>query len=141
VINEILWVVSIIFFCIVEASTAGLVSIWFAGGALAALISSMLGANVYLQILIFLIVSGGLLVAMRKVALKSFRIGKEKTNTDRFIGQEIIITETVDNKSQTGKAKINDVEWKVKSDTGEIIQNGETVRICRIEGVKLVVNK
>jgi len=94
-----------------------------------------------LQILIFLIVSGGLLVAMRKVALKSFRIGKEKTNTDRFIGQEIIITETVDNKSQTGKAKINDVEWKVKSDTGEIIQNGETVRICRIEGVKLVVNK
>ncbi len=139
--NEILWLVLVVIFCIVEASTAGLVSIWFAGGALIALISAIAGVNIYVQTLLFLLSSALLLFLLRKIAINSFKFKNEKTNTDRLIGQEVVITETVDNRGQIGKAKINDVEWKVKSESGDVIQKGETATVCKIEGVKLIVSK
>ncbi|MEE0944198.1 MAG: NfeD family protein [Clostridia bacterium] len=140
-IDSICWVVAIIVFAAVEAGTAMLVSIWFAGGSLAALIASLLGSGVYVQVLVFLVVSALCLFALRKAAFKNMKTGNGKTNLDRIIGQEIIITETVDNINRQGAADINDVKWKVKSETGEVISAGETATVTDIEGVKLVVRR
>lgn len=140
-IESICWVVAIVVFTAVEAGTAVLVSIWFAGGSLAALIASLLGANLYVQILVFLVVSAVCLLALRKVAFKNMKERNGKTNLDRIIGETVTVTETVDNLTRQGKAYINDVEWKVKSETGEVIEAGATVTVTDIEGVKLVVKK
>ncbi|MBQ7793044.1 MAG: NfeD family protein, partial [Clostridia bacterium] len=89
----------------------------------------------------FLVVSALCLFALRKAAFKNMKKGKGKTNLDRIIGQEIIVTETVDNTKNSGTAKINDVVWRVKSENGEIIAEGETAAVTDIDGVKLIVRK
>lgn len=139
--TQILWIAAIIVFSIIEATTAGLVSIWFAGGALASLIASLLGAGVTSQIFVFIIVSLILILILRRVAVKHFKIGNIKTNFDRIIGSDIIITQTVDNKVNQGAALVNDIEWKVKSENGEILNAGETATVVKIEGVRLIVKK
>ena len=140
-INEICWILAIVVFLILEASASALISIWFAGGSLAALIAAMCGAGVPAQLLVFLTVSVVCVILLRRVALKTFGNKKEKTNLDRIIGQEVLITRTVDNTAREGTASINDVEWKVKSGNGEIIPAGETAKVTDIEGVKLIVTK
>ena len=140
-INSICWILAIIIFLAMEAATAALVSIWFAGGAVAALIASLFGAGILVQILLFLVVSVACVIVLRNVAVKNFERKKADTNLDRIIGQSVIITQTVNNTTREGKASINDVEWKVKSENDEIILAGETATVTAIEGVKLVVKK
>ena len=82
-----------------------------------------------------------LFVVFLTIHLKTFGNKKEKTNLDRIIGQEVLITRTVDNTAREGAASINDVEWKVKSENGEIIPAGETAKVTDIDGVKLIVTK
>ena len=138
-INEILWIAAILVFVIIEASTAAVVSIWFAGGALAALIASTLGAGIGLQIFLFLLVSVLLVVFLRKIAFKSLKGKEEKTNLDRIIGSEVLISSEVNNKTHQGSAFVGDVEWKVKSENGEIIPENKEAVVVGIEGVRLVV--
>lgn len=135
------WGIAIVVFAIIEALTAGLASIWFSIGAIAGLIAAICGAPVPVQGLLFLIVSGVCFVFIRSRAVKNMKNNFSKTDIDRIIGSEVIITETVDNKHNSGKAEINDVEWKVKSTSGEIINPGEAVTVEKIEGVKLLVKK
>lgn len=135
------WGIAIVIFAVIEAFTAGLASIWFAVGAIAGFIAALSGAPVWLQGTLFLIVSGVCFIFIRSRAVKNMKNNFPKTDLDRIIGSEVIITETVDNKHNSGKAEINDVEWKVKSTSGEIINPGETVTVEKIEGVKLLVKK
>lgn len=121
--NALIWILIFLVLLIVEATTAVLVSIWFAGGALAAIIALMLGADIKIQIFVFLVVSFVCLLLLRKAAMRSIQKQKSKTNLDRIIGEEIIITGETD-KNKTGTALINDVEWKVKSENGEVILKG-----------------
>lgn len=139
--NEIFWIAAMIIFGIAEAATAGLVSIWFAGGALAGLIATMLGAGIYLQVIIFIAVSALLIICLRRFAVKSFNNNVEKTNYDRIVGKKVVISETVNNMTNSGKTSVNDVEWKVKSESGEKIEQGEVVTVTAIEGVKLIVKR
>ncbi len=139
--NAVFWIIAIIAFLLIEASTAVLVSIWFAGGALVALIASLFGAGAKMQIFLFLLVSVVCVVLLRKVAFKSVHGEKKQTNLDSIIGKEVVITEAVDAKTAKGSAKINDVEWKVKSEDGCDIEEGSVVTVTDIEGVKLVVKK
>ena len=138
-IDTFCWVVAIIVFLVVEASTAVLVSIWFAVGSLAALIASALGVDVLGQILTFVVFSAASIIVLRKFAVKKNNAGK--INLDRIIGQNILISQTVDNSKNEGLAKINDVEWRVRSYDGEIIEEGELATVVEIEGVKLIVRK
>jgi len=138
-IDTFCWVVAIIVFLVVEASTAVLVSIWFAVGSLAALIASALGVDVLGQILTFVVFSAASIIVLRKFAVKKNNAGK--INLDRIIGQNILISQSVDNSKNEGLAKINDVEWRVKSCDGEIIEEGELATVVEIEGVKLIVRK
>lgn len=137
--NEILWIAAILVFVIIEASTAAVISIWFAGGALAALIASVLGAGIGFQMFLFLLVSVILVAFLRKIAFKSLKQNDEKTNLDRIIGSEILISREVNNKMNRGSAFVGDVEWKVKSQNGEIIPENKEAVVVGIEGVRLVV--
>jgi membrane protein implicated in regulation of membrane protease activity len=138
---ELFWGAAIAVFAVVEALTAGLVSIWFAVGALAGLIAAFCGAGIWVQGILFTVISAICFIFVRSHALKSILQGNGKTDIDRIIGSEIVITEEVDNKKHTGKASINDVEWKVKSSGGEVIGPGETATVEKIEGVSLIVRK
>lgn len=139
--NAVFWIIAIMAFLLIEASTAVLVSIWFAGGALVALIASLFGAGAKVQIFLFLLVSVLCIALLRKIAIKNVHGAKRQTNLDGIIGKQVVITEAVDGKNLKGSTKINDVEWKVKSENGEDIEVGEVVTVTDIEGVKLIVKK
>lgn len=133
------WIVAVAVFSLVEALTSGLVSIWFAIGSLAGLFASYLTDSYLIQGIVFCVVSAVSFILLRKQALSTIAKSKIQTDIGRLIGKQILITQTVDNINNTGLAKINDVEWKVKSATGDIINAGETVTVEKIDGVKLIV--
>lgn len=133
------WAVALVTLVIIEASTAQLVTIWFAVGALAALISQMLGAQVWLQWVIFVVVSGAVLAATRPLVKKYAKPKIQPTNADRCIGQTAVVTEGIDNVAGKGAVKVGGVIWSARSESGENIQENEKVTITKIDGVKLIV--
>lgn len=135
----VLWIAAIVIFGIAEAATVNMISIWFVGGALAALIADLLGAGGWVQVVVFLLVSGGLLAALRPFVRKFVSPRKVATNADMAIGREAYLTETVDNIRGTGSLKLDGKEWSVRSATGEILEKETLVKIVRMEGVKLYV--
>lgn len=137
--TEVLWIIAVVFFALVEAFTIGMASIWFAVGALFAFVLALFDVSVILQISAFILVSVVSFLLLRKVALKSVTGSRTQTDIGRIIGKEVIITQTVDNLQNTGKARINDVEWRVQSATGETIDEGKIATVEKIEGVKLIV--
>ena len=133
----IIWIAAIIIFGIAEAATAGLVSIWFVVGAVAALVATELGAALWLQFAVFLIVSILALIATRPLARKAI----VPTNADRVLHHEAKVTETVDNENATGAVYIDGKTWTARSEDGNIIPKGKMARIVRMEGVKLYVRE
>lgn len=141
-LSVVLWLVAVILFLGVELSTVTLTSIWFAAGALAAMIVAMFNGHFFIQIIAFLIVAFGLLYATKPWAKKFIDTKKESTNADRAIGQEIRVIERVSNIDQTGKAIVSGMEWTVRTeDDNIVIEQGELVRVLRIAGVKLIVER
>ena len=134
-----IWIGAMIAFGILEAATVNMISIWFVGGALAALIAAVLGAQLWLQCLIFFAVSGVLLACLFPVAKKHIGAKSVPTNLDRMIGEEAVVTEAVDNLHGTGALKIDGKEWSVRSASGEPIPSGCVVKVVKIEGVRLYV--
>ena len=137
--NTILWLGLMVLFLIVEAATVTMVSLWFAGGALAALAVSVLGGGFLLQMVAFLAVSAGLLALLRPLARKHFTPKLTKTNVDSVIGTEGYVTADIDNVAATGKCKLGAMEWTARSATGEKISTGTLVKVEKIEGVKAFV--
>ncbi len=134
------WVVLMIGFLVVEGIAPGLVSIWFALGALAALISALLGAQVWLQAVWFIVISVLALVITRPLAKKYVNSRTQATNADMLIGQECIVTETIDKLRGTGAVSVAGKVWTARADDPEkIIEKGSVAVIERIEGVKLIV--
>ena len=135
------WIAAIIVFLVIEAITVGLASIWFAIGSLAALIGEVLGAKLWLQIALFLAVSAVTLILTRPL-VKKFVNGKaQPTNADMVIGMDCRVTETIDNIAGTGAVQAAGKVWTARSGSDEIIEAGQIVRINRIEGVKVIVEK
>ena len=135
------WIIVAAVALVVEIITLGLSSIWFTGGAIVAAIVGYLDGPLWLQIVLFIVVSTILLFAIRPFASKRLRIGEEKTNTDSLIGRVEKILTTVDNNEGTGMLKLGDVEWRAVSDDGSVIPEGTLVKIERIEGTKLFVRR
>ena len=134
------WVVALVVFLIVEAVTAGLVSIWFVFGSLVALICAALGAAVWLQIFWFVIVSVATLVLTRPLVKRYVDSRSVATNADRSIGRAAVVTERIDNLAATGAVKLDGVVWTARStDDAVAIETGERVTVRAIEGVKLIV--
>lgn len=135
----ILWLIAAVIFCAVEAATVRIVSLWFAGGALAAMAVSLFGGAVWLQLTAFLLVSAVLLLAFRPFVRKVIAPGITRTNANAMVGQEALLTEDVDNLKETGTLRLDGKEWSVRSEHGEVLPAGTLVTVVRLEGVRLYV--
>ncbi len=135
-----LWVIAIIVFLILEGITAGLVTIWFAVGALAALIAAMFHAPVWLQIVWFFVVSIAAFALTRPLAKKYVNSKTQPTNADMYLGRECVVTETIDNLEGRGAVSVGGKVWTARSLTGATLPEGSRATVQRIEGVKLIVD-
>lgn len=135
----LVWLALMIVCLLLEAGTVSMVTIWFAVGALAAMIASLFGAELWLQIVLFAVISVALLLALRPLARKYFTPHLVKTNVDAVIGSEGIVIEEVDNVAAAGRVKIGHMEWAARSTNGETLAPGTRVQVDRIEGVKVFV--
>ena len=137
-----IWLVVLIAMLLVEASTVSLTSIWFAAGALAALIAALLGAPVWLQITIFLAAALALLLLIRPISVRYFGKKGIKTNVESLIGKEAVVTEDIDNIEGRGEAAVNGVVWtaRMKEKEGKC-SRGSICDIDSIEGVKLILTE
>ena len=137
----IFWLVLMLVFLVVEAVCAiHLVSIWFAAGSLVAIVVSLVGGEIWLQITVFLAVSCVILALMWPFVRKFLNPGLKKTNIDSVIGSTGLVTVAVDNVSALGQVKLNGMEWTARSTTGAVIEPGTVIRVDRIEGVKVFVS-
>lgn len=135
----IFWLIALIVFVVVEALTVGLVSIWFAIGALAAFISALLKAKIWVQITSFVVLTAATIIITRPLAKKYLAPKHRPTNADRVLDMVGVVTERIDNLSETGSVHVGGRLWRARSEDGTIIEVGEKVRSIRIEGVKLIV--
>ena len=135
------WLGAAVVFGVVEALTAGLVSIWFVAGSAAALIGAFLGAGLGVQVALFLVVTAAALAVTRPL-VRRYTAGKAvPTNLDRVLGDSGKVTETIDNENSTGAVYVDGKTWTARSADGSVIPAGTVVEILRMEGVKLFVKK
>ena len=137
--TSICWLAVFVLLIVIELATMGLTTIWFAGGAVAGLIASMLGANVVIQAVVFFVVSIVLLIFTRPFAVRYINSNKTKTNIDGLIGQEALVLEEINNIRETGCARLEGKEWTARSVDDTVIPADTVVIVERIEGVKLIV--
>lgn len=135
------WIIAMVVFLVIEAVTVGIVSVWFAIGALFAMVTAMLGANLWVQIAVFLVVSAVTLYFTRPLVKKYVNNRVEPTNADMLIGKECRVVETIDNLTGTGAVYVDGKTWTARTVDEEIIPEGQLVKAERIEGVKLIVSK
>lgn len=135
------WIIAMVVFLVIEAATVGLASIWFAVGALFAMVATMLKAPVWLQIVVFIVVSSATLYFTRPLVKKYINNKVQPTNADMLIGKECRVVEAIDNVAGTGAVYVDGKTWTARSITDEVIPEGELVKAEQIQGVKLIVSK
>lgn len=141
---EVNWLITwLIIFAIllgIELLTAGLTTIWFAGGALVAAAFAVFHAPVWLQVAVFIIVSVALLFFTRPIAVKYFNRNRTRTNVESYIGQQAIVIADIENIKGYGQVRLGSMDWSAKSLDGKDIKTGTVVVVKEVEGVKLVVS-
>lgn len=135
------WLGLTVVFGILEAVTVQIVSIWFAGGAVCAMIAFALGANETVQVVVFIIASAVLLALTRPIVKKMTNGKKVLTNADSLIGKTAVVTKSTDELGLSGEAKVAGSMWTICSEDGTQIGENEKVIVERIEGVKLIVRR
>jgi len=138
-IPSAVWLILLVVLVTGEAITVGLTFIWFAVGALGGLLVSVLGGPIWLQVIVFLVLSAVTLILVRPMAAKLLTPGISPTNADRILSQIALVTEEIDNIAETGQVKLFGQVWTARSENGEVIPAQSRVRILRIEGVKVFV--
>lgn len=140
--NEMLifWLVLLILCIGIEVLTLGLTTIWFAGGALVAIFASLLQAPIFLQIILFFLVSLLMLFFTRPIAVRYFNRDRIKTNVESMVGRQAIVTGGIDNVKAVGQVTVNGQEWAARSRDDRVkIPEGAVVTVRAINGVKLIV--
>lgn len=137
---QYVWLALLILFVVAECLTVGLVSIWFAGGSLIAMILAMAGAGIGWQIAAFLIVSAVLLIISRPFVKKYLMNKKVQTNYQSVIGEVAKVIETIDNYNQTGAVFADGKEWTARATENAVVMEKDSlVKVLAVEGVKLIV--
>ena len=136
---EIMWLVLLILFLVAEGATAAVTTIWFAIGAIVAMFAAIFGAEIWLQAVLFAVVSVICLLSLRPVLKKYITPKIVPTNVDSLIGTEGIVIEEIDNINAKGRVKLGGMEWSARSTSKEIISAGSKVQVDRISGVKAYV--
>jgi len=138
--EAIFWLAAMVVFLIMEASTVTLVSIWFAAGALCAIVVALTGGGLAFQVVVFLTVSILLLASLRGYVRKHFTPRLVRTNVDSVLGSVGVVTTPVNNIAALGRVVINGMEWSARSTTGSPLPEGAKVKVDKIEGVKVFVS-
>ena len=134
-----IWLIALVVLVVGEAVTVALTFIWFAVGALGGLIAAVLGGSVWVQIVVFLVLSGLSLALIRPFAARLLKISRVPTNADRVIGKTAVVTEDIDNVEGKGQVNVSGQIWSARSEHNVVLPVGAEVRVLRIEGVKLFV--
>ena len=135
------WVVVFFVAVIIESLEPQLVSVWFAGGALVALLfATVFQVNLVWQVLLFTLTSVGLLVLTRRIVKKATIFPTIATNADALIGNEILVEKGFGPK-QSGMGLQGDVRWKLISKDDATFKSGEFAIVQEINGNKLTVMK
>lgn len=133
-----IWLVLTLVFLVIEGSTVNLVTIWFAFGSLAAFISSYFIDNIWIQCIIFIVVSIISLIITKPILKKYFVSKNEKTNFDRIIGMTGLVTKSIE-KHENGRVKVDGKDWMAISN--KEIEKGKEVEVLKIDGVKIIVKE
>jgi membrane protein implicated in regulation of membrane protease activity len=138
----ILWIAVLVAAIVIETMTMGLTSIWFSGGALAAMIVELLNGSTSIQVIVFLVISLILLFYTRPIAVKHFNQKREKTNLDSVIGKTAVVTIPIHNLKETGQVMLDGKEWTARSnDSSKQFDKDALVKVIAIRGVKLIVEE
>ena len=138
--EAIFWLIAMIIFVVAESMTVTLVSIWFAVGALGAILVALLGGGLMLQVTVFLALAIVLLFLLRGMVRKHFSPRVTKTNVDSVIGATGIVLTPVNNIAALGQVQVGGVEWSARSTDNTHIPAGAMVKVDKIEGVKVFVS-
>lgn len=134
------WLIAFVVFLIVEGATISLTSIWFAGGALAALVAQVCGASLKPQLAVFVVVSFLLFIMVRPFALKCLHRKKINTNVDSIAGRKAVVKERIDNEAGTGTAILSGETWLARAALeGDIFEPNAVVVVTAVSGAKLLV--
>ncbi|MBQ4100617.1 MAG: NfeD family protein [Oscillospiraceae bacterium] len=136
-----IWLGLAVLACVIEASTAQMVSIWFAAGAVVTFIVSLFSAPIPAQVIIFIAVSIVVLVASRPLVKKYIQPKIVKTNADAIIGKTAVVISPVSNLDMKGRVSVSGLDWAAISEDEQTYQEGEQVVVQKIDGVKLIVSK
>ena len=137
----IVWLIAAVAFGVFELVTTNLVSIWFVIGAIVSMLLSFTGIPILAQVIVFVLVSGIVLFLVRPFATKYINSKAVKTNIDAFIGKILVVKKDIDNFQMSGRVDMDGSTWIAVSADGSAIKTGEEVKIVRIDGAKLVVEK
>ena len=138
--EAIFWLIAMVIFMAAEAMTVTLVSVWFAAGALGAVIVALLGGGLVMQVTVFLALAVALLLSLRGIVRKHFTPRITKTNIDSILGATGIVITPVNNIAALGQVQINGMEWSARSSDNSHIAAGTLVKVDKIEGVKVFVS-
>jgi Membrane protein implicated in regulation of membrane protease activity len=139
--DTFIWLGAAVILAIIELATYGLVTIWFAIGAVAAFGLSLFGISTAWQITVFAIVSALLLIFTKPILQKKLAIEKEATNADRVIGKKAIVMNTPDLGDTLFRVRVLEQVWTAKTEDNSAVVAGEEVVVDKIQGVKLIVKK
>lgn len=137
---SIVWLVLMLVFLIAEGATAAMVSLWFVLGSLAALIVSLLGGEVWLQVVVFFLVSAVSLGLLRPLTRKFVNPRITSTNVNALPGTKGLVSAAIDNVRGQGQVKLGGVVWTARSSDDQPIPAGTLVQVDRVEGVKAYVS-
>ncbi|MDD6035070.1 MAG: NfeD family protein [Lachnospiraceae bacterium] len=138
---EIIWLIILAVCLISEIATLGLVTIWFAGGALVAFFVALVTDSLLIQMIVFFAVSLLLLFFTRPIAARFYNNKRTKTNVESLVGEYCKVTEEIDNFNGTGTVFLNGLEWTARSKSEEVIPLDTRVKVCAVDGVKVIVEK
>lgn len=138
--EAVFWLIAMVVFIAVEAATVSLVSIWFAAGALGAIVVALTGGGLVFQVTVFLALAIALLLSLRGIVRRNLKPRITKTNVDSVVGATGVVQIPVNNIAAVGQVQIGGVEWSARSSDNADIPAGTLVKVDRIEGVKVFVS-
>ncbi|MCH5272990.1 MAG: NfeD family protein [Lachnospiraceae bacterium] len=138
---EIVWLILLAVFLVIEAATLDLLTIWFAGGALVTFFVALATDNLVIQMVVFFAISLILLFFTRPMAVRYYNGKRTKTNVEKLVGEQCKVTEAIDNFNEKGTVLLNGLEWTARSKDGSPIAEGARVQVCAVNGVKVIVEE
>ena len=139
--DGIFWLIVIVVMAVIEIITLGLTTIWFAGGALAAFLARLMGANLVIQVILFVVVSVLLLALTRPLAVEFLNKDRTRTNAESLLGKTAVVIQDIDNLRAQGQVSVDGQEWSARSIGEGAIPRDAHVEIVEISGVKLMVKE